>query len=135
MKAFIQKTRKGTGSGASATIGDPTVSRWATKLTIPKTVDTYLVGKSLATDIYPILYDMDPPILHINIINGIIQFVLELKKIKYNIPATKHSKYEKQRPCEVTKYFKIIPEERKATTSATAKHSEFTKILPGKDFK
>jgi hypothetical protein len=79
---LIQKTKKGIGSGASATIGAPTVSKWATKFTIPNTVDTYLVGNNLATEIYPILNDIDPPILQMNIINGITQLVLELYKIR-----------------------------------------------------
>jgi hypothetical protein len=78
----MQNTKNGIGSGASATIGAPTVSKWATKFTIPKTVETYLVGNSLATEIYPILNDIEPPILQINIIKGITQLMLELKKIR-----------------------------------------------------
>jgi hypothetical protein len=82
MKALIQNTKNGIGSGVSATIGAPTVSKWATKLTIPKTVETYFVGNSLATEIYPILNDMDPPILQMKIIKGITQVVFELKSIR-----------------------------------------------------
>jgi hypothetical protein len=82
INALIQKTKKGIGSGASATIGAPTVNKWATKLTIPNTVETYLVGNNLATEIYPILNDIDPPILHINIIIGIIQVDFELYSIR-----------------------------------------------------
>jgi hypothetical protein len=51
-------------------------------LTIPNTVETYFVGNNLATEIYPILYDIDPPILHTNIIIGITQVVLELYNIR-----------------------------------------------------
>ena len=70
------------GSGASATKGAPTVRRWATKLTIPKTVETYFVGNNLATEIYPILKDIDPPILLIKIIKGMTHFDYVLKRIK-----------------------------------------------------
>jgi hypothetical protein len=51
------------------------------------------------------------------------------------MPAIKHKEYEKHNPYEVTKYFNISPEERNATTSAKAKQSEFTNMLPGKDFR
>ena len=51
------------------------------------------------------------------------------------MPAIKHNEYEKHNPYEVTKYFNISPEDRKATTSANAKQRELTNILPGKDFR
>ena len=47
---FAQKTIMGMGYGTSATIGAPMVTQCATKLTTPKTVATYCVGKSLATE-------------------------------------------------------------------------------------
>jgi hypothetical protein len=51
-------------------------------LTIPKTVETYFVGNNLATEIYPILKDIDPPILLIKIIKGMTHFDYVLKRIK-----------------------------------------------------
>ena len=71
-KELIQKTKKGIGSGSSATIGAPIVIKCEKKLTIPKTVATKLVGKSRAIDTYPILNDIDPPTLLIHTRIGII---------------------------------------------------------------
>jgi hypothetical protein len=59
--ALMQNTTNGIGSGISATIGLPTVMRWAKKLTIPNTEVTYFVGNSLDTETYPMLKDIDPP--------------------------------------------------------------------------
>ena len=47
---ITQKLLMGIGRGNSATIGAPMVMQCATKLTTPKTVATYYVGKSLATE-------------------------------------------------------------------------------------
>ena len=79
-KALQQKTQKGIGSGVSATIGAPTVIKWETKLTMPKTVETYYVGKSLATEIYPMLKDMEPPIREKNTITGMTLSIFSLKR-------------------------------------------------------
>ena len=64
IKEFIQNTIKGIGSGVSATKGAPIVIIFEQRLTILKTVVMYFVGNSLDTDIYPILKDIDAPILH-----------------------------------------------------------------------
>lgn len=47
---MAQKLLMGIGWGNSATSGAPIVMQCATKLTTPKTVATYYVGKSLATE-------------------------------------------------------------------------------------
>lgn len=91
---------KGMGSLNSATIGAEQVKTCEMKLTIPKTVLINLVGNSLLTEIYPMLNDMDPPILlkHISIgINHL--FSLFLNKI-YNIPAIKLIEYDIHKPRE-----------------------------------
>ena len=58
-----QNQTKGIGSDISATIGAAIVKKFATKFTRPKTVATNLVGKSLATETYPMLNDIAPPTL------------------------------------------------------------------------
>ena len=63
----------GAGSSNSATIGAAIVKKFATKFTRPKTVATNLVGKSLATETYPILNDIAPPTRERHTRNGINQ--------------------------------------------------------------
>ena len=47
---LAQNTSIGIGYSNSATIGAPTVIKWDTKFTIPKTVATNSVGNNLATE-------------------------------------------------------------------------------------
>lgn len=124
-KALKQKTINGRGSGASATIGAATVIKCATKFTIPKTHVTNLVGNKRATDTYPMLNDIDPPSL-LNVTKvGITPGISVLYRIRYKTPAMSDDRYEKNKAFETVKYFRNIPERRKAHRSAQAKQSEF----------
>lgn len=88
------------GSPNSATMGAVTVKTCETKLTIAKTVVINLVGNNLLTEIYPILNDIDPPILLKQISNGINHLFSLFLKITYKIPAIKLIKYEIHKPRE-----------------------------------
>jgi hypothetical protein len=66
----IIKIAKGIGSCISATKGARHANEWATRFVMPYTVATNLVGKSLGTEMYPILKPIVHPTLAIQIIIG-----------------------------------------------------------------
>ena len=81
-------------------MGAVTVKTCETKLTMAKTVVIYFVGNSRLTEIYPILNDIDPPILLKHISNGINHLFSLFLNIIYNIPAMKLIEYEIHKPRE-----------------------------------
>ena len=115
---------KGNGSENSATIGAPIVKKLATKFTIPNTVATNLVGKSLATETYPILKDIAPP-KRTQRRTGMTQGRVVLQKIKQQMPPKQDNEYDIVNPYDILKNFKIIPLLRKAAISAKANKTEF----------
>ena len=100
INALVVKTIYGTGSLSSATIGAVTVKTCETKFTMAKTVVINLVGNSLLTEIYPILNDMDPPILLKHISIGMNHLLSLFLNMIYKIPAMKLIEYEIHKPRE-----------------------------------
>lgn len=103
------------------------------KLTVPNTVAWYSVGKSLATDTYPILKFIAPPILDKQTITGITQLGTSLfQNTRYKIPPRRPIVLAIVYPTVTVTFCKKIPLETNAMASDAAKKRELRKMLPGK---